>query len=233
MYMYSDLYSYSTTVTWIASMGPHPPLNAPRSPVVARKRRRPSTMCTSRVNWREVTSWRGTRRYGSQISQKGLYGSVCGLYCSGRGLDESGDGRLTLMPLIHQKITPSIITLRTPLTGYQNLHSKTWAYSSFFFCQLKCHITCTCVIEHVFVSRFQTRNIPVQKPEDPGELEDEARWVYDQAFLNQPISKQVTSRFIHCVVRTTVIVLIKEPVKNIIIFLETMYEKNWFYIRAS
>lgn len=106
MYMYSDLYSYSTTVTWIASMGPHPLLNAPRSPVVARKRRRPSTMCTSRVNWREVTSWRGTRRYGSQISQKGLYGSGCGLYCSGMGLDESGIKDL----------------------------------SSFFFCQLKCHI---------------------------------------------------------------------------------------------
>ncbi len=40
--------------------------------------------------------------------------------------------------------------------------------------------------------RFQTRPIPVQPPEDDGELEEEAEWVYEQAFVKMPISKQVS-----------------------------------------
>ena len=39
--------------------------------------------------------------------------------------------------------------------------------------------------------RFQVRSIPVQPPESEVELEQEAEWVYDYAFVKQPISKQV------------------------------------------
>ena len=38
--------------------------------------------------------------------------------------------------------------------------------------------------------RFQTRSIPV-KPSEEGELEEEAEWVFDNAFVKSPISKQV------------------------------------------
>lgn len=39
--------------------------------------------------------------------------------------------------------------------------------------------------------RYQVRSIPVQPPESEAELEQEAEWVYDHAFVKQPISKQV------------------------------------------
>lgn len=35
------------------------------------------------------------------------------------------------------------------------------------------------------------RTIPVQAPESDAELEQEAEWVYDNAFMSFPISKQV------------------------------------------
>lgn len=38
--------------------------------------------------------------------------------------------------------------------------------------------------------RFQTRLIPV-KPSEEGELEEEAEWVFEHAFVKSPISKQV------------------------------------------
>ena len=38
--------------------------------------------------------------------------------------------------------------------------------------------------------RFQTRLIPV-KPSEEGELEEEAEWVFEHAFVTSPISKQV------------------------------------------
>ena len=38
--------------------------------------------------------------------------------------------------------------------------------------------------------RFQTRSIPV-KPSEEGELEEEAEWVFEHAFVKSPISKQV------------------------------------------
>ena len=40
--------------------------------------------------------------------------------------------------------------------------------------------------------RFQTRSIPV-KPSEEGELEEEAEWVFEHAFVKSPISKQVSS----------------------------------------
>ena len=39
--------------------------------------------------------------------------------------------------------------------------------------------------------RFQVRSIPVQPPENEAELELEAEWVFDNAFMSFPISKQV------------------------------------------
>ena len=39
--------------------------------------------------------------------------------------------------------------------------------------------------------RFQTRSIPV-KPSEEGELEEEAEWVFEHAFVKSPISKQVS-----------------------------------------
>ena len=45
--------------------------------------------------------------------------------------------------------------------------------------------------------RFQVRSIPVRPSEHDGELEDDselkdqAEWVYDNAFVEMPISKQV------------------------------------------
>ena len=44
--------------------------------------------------------------------------------------------------------------------------------------------------------RFQTRSIPV-KPSEEGELEEEAEWVFEHAFVKSPISKQVI--IIECV----------------------------------
>jgi transcription elongation factor SPT6 len=39
--------------------------------------------------------------------------------------------------------------------------------------------------------RFQIRSIPVQPHENDAELEEEAEWVYEHAFVKLPISKQV------------------------------------------
>ena len=39
--------------------------------------------------------------------------------------------------------------------------------------------------------RFQVRSIPVQALDNDTELEQEAEWVYDYAFIKLPISKQV------------------------------------------
>lgn len=39
--------------------------------------------------------------------------------------------------------------------------------------------------------RFQIRSIPVQPPDNDAELEEEAEWVYEYAFVKLPISKQV------------------------------------------
>ena len=39
--------------------------------------------------------------------------------------------------------------------------------------------------------RFQTRSIPV-KPSEEGELDEEAEWVFEHAFVKSPISKQVS-----------------------------------------
>lgn len=41
--------------------------------------------------------------------------------------------------------------------------------------------------------RFQTRSVPVQPPENDVELEMEAEWIYEQAFVKMPISKQVST----------------------------------------
>lgn len=38
--------------------------------------------------------------------------------------------------------------------------------------------------------RFQVRQVPVKETEE-GELEEEAKWIYKQAFDNPPVSKQV------------------------------------------
>lgn len=38
--------------------------------------------------------------------------------------------------------------------------------------------------------RFQLRQVPVKETEE-GELEEEAEWIYKQAFNNPPCSKQV------------------------------------------
>ena len=46
--------------------------------------------------------------------------------------------------------------------------------------------------------RFQTRSIPV-KPSEEGELEEEAEWVFEHAFVKFPISKQVQCTFVGCV----------------------------------
>ena len=40
--------------------------------------------------------------------------------------------------------------------------------------------------------RFQVRSIPVQPPENEAELEQEAEWIYEHAFVEMPISKQVS-----------------------------------------
>ncbi len=37
--------------------------------------------------------------------------------------------------------------------------------------------------------RFQLRSIPVQETEE-GELDEEAEWIYQQAFCRPPVSKQ-------------------------------------------
>ncbi len=49
--------------------------------------------------------------------------------------------------------------------------------------------------------RFQVRSIPVQPPENEAELEQEAEWVYEHAFMEMPVSKQV-SHLTHAHTRT-------------------------------
>lgn len=39
--------------------------------------------------------------------------------------------------------------------------------------------------------RFQLRNIPVQRTDDVYELDEEAKWVYEQMYCSPPISKQI------------------------------------------
>ena len=45
--------------------------------------------------------------------------------------------------------------------------------------------------------RFQIRSIPVQASERDAELELEAEWVYEHAFVKFPISKQVCAMTVH------------------------------------
>ena len=42
--------------------------------------------------------------------------------------------------------------------------------------------------------RFQLRSLPIEKADDV-ELEEEAAWIYQQAFATKPISYQVTHEF--------------------------------------
>ena len=39
--------------------------------------------------------------------------------------------------------------------------------------------------------RFQVRSVPIKASETDTELEEEAEWVYESAFVELPISKQV------------------------------------------
>ena len=43
---------------------------------------------------------------------------------------------------------------------------------------------------HTLLCCFQLREVPTKQSED-GELEEEAEWIYKQAFMTLPISNQV------------------------------------------
>lgn len=70
-----------------------------------------------------------------------------------------------------------------------------WERALVCFCVLfvrKCHSVLLLLL-------FQLRQIPVL-PTEEGELEEEAEWIYKQAFATPPLSNQVYSGHSYCLV---------------------------------
>ena len=60
------------------------------------------------------------------------------------------------------------------------------------------HVMCNYCLELPSPLPPQVRSIPVQSTTEDGELDDEAQWIYQQAFCKPPITKQVSLATSRC-----------------------------------